>query len=176
MEPDEAAEALRDLDEPDRKALLAAMPPAAIARLRPVLRFPAHSAGGEMTTMLVLAHPQDTVADVRRQLIAQVEHVADLDAIAVVDQEGRIVDDISLGELFVADPDTQLSELVGPPWPVTVTADIDVAEVAERLIDSRGLSVVVLDDQDRPLGRILADDVLDAVVGRRRRWQFPRPR
>ena len=94
----------------------------------------------------------------------------------VVDQDGRIVDDISLGELFVAEPDTLLSELVGPPWPVTVTADTDVAEVAERLIDSRGLSVVVLDEQDRPLGRILADDVLDAVVGRRRRWQFPRPR
>jgi CBS domain-containing protein len=176
MEPDEAAEALRDLDEFDREAVLAAMPPAAITRLRPVLRFPAHSAGGEMTTMLVLARPQDTVADVRRQLIDQVEHVADLDAIAVVDQDGRIVDDISLGELFVAEPDTLLSELVGPPWPVTVTADTDVAEVAERLIDSRGLSVVVLDEQDRPLGRILADDVLDAVVGRRRRWQFPRPR
>ena len=47
-------------------------------------------------------------------------------------------------------------------------------EVADRLIDSRRLSVVVVDEDDRPLGRILADDVLDAVIRGHRRWQFPR--
>jgi hypothetical protein len=35
---------------------------------------------------------------------------------------------------------------------------------------------VVLDEEDRPLGRILADDVLDAVISGHRRWQFPRAR
>jgi Mg/Co/Ni transporter MgtE len=129
-----------------------------------------------MTTILVLAHPSDTVADIRARLADQAEHVVDLDAIIVVDDDGRLVDDVSLGELFVADPGTPLRELVGPPWPVTVTADADVREVAERLIDSRRLSVVVLDAEDRPLGRILADDVLDAVVAGNRRWQFPRAR
>jgi Mg/Co/Ni transporter MgtE len=124
----------------------------------------------------VLAHPDDTVADVRQHLSEQTEDVVDLDAIIVVDTQGRLIDDISLGELFVADPATPLSELIGPPWPVTVTADADVREVAERLIDSRRLSVVVLDEADRPLGRILADDVLDAVLAGRRRWQFPRAR
>lgn len=173
MEPDEAAEALRSMEESDRDALLAAMPQPAIGRLRPVLESPAHSAGGEMTTMLVLAHPDDTVADVRRRLAQQAEHAVDLDAIIVVDPDGRLVDDVSLGELFLAEPDTVLTELVGAPWPVTVTVDADVAEVAERLIDSRRLSVVVVDDQDRPLGRILADDVLDALVAGRRRWRLP---
>jgi CBS domain-containing protein len=175
MEPDEAAEALRGLDQSDRSAVLAAMDQHAAQRLRPVLEFPAHSAGGEMTTVLVLAHPQDSVADVRRLLAGQVEHVVDLDAIIVVDDDGRLVDDISLGELFMAEPDTLLSELIGPPWPITVTADAGVREVADRLIDARRLSVVVLDEADRPLGRILADDVLDAVMAGRR-WQFPRAR
>jgi NADPH-dependent 2,4-dienoyl-CoA reductase/sulfur reductase-like enzyme len=44
------------------------------------------------------------------------------------------------------------------------------------MIDARRLSVVVLDEADRPLGRILADDVLDAVISGHRRWQFPRTR
>ncbi len=174
MEPDEAAEALRGLDDADRAAVLAAMDQNAAQRLRPVLEFPARTAGGEMTTVLVLAHPQDTVADVRRMLAGQLEHVVDLDAIIVVDEDGRLVDDISLGELFVAEPDTRLSELIGPPWPITVTADTGLREVANRLIDARRLSVVVLDEEDRPLGRILADDVLDAVTAGR--WQFPRAR
>ncbi len=176
MEPDEAAEALRDLDEAGRDALLAALPGQAAARLRPVLAAPADSAGGQMTTLLVLARPEDTVAGVRDRLAAQAQDVVDLDAIIVVDEDGRLVDDISLAELFVAAPDTVLRELTGPPWPVAVTADADIREVAGKLADSRRLSVVVLDEQDRPVGRIMADDVLDAVLAGRRRWQFPRPR
>ena len=45
--------------------------------------------------------------------------------------------------------------------------------MTDRLIDSRRLSIVVLDDDDRPLGRIMVDDVLDAVMASRRRWQLP---
>jgi Mg/Co/Ni transporter MgtE len=106
----------------------------------------------------------------------QAEHLVDLDAIIVVDAEGHLVDDISLVELLLAEPDTPLADLIGPPWPVTVTTEADVREVADRLIDARRLSVVVLDEADRPLGRILADDVLDAVISGHRRWQFPRTR
>jgi CBS domain-containing protein len=176
MEPDEAADALRDVGQDERAALVAELPPEAAARLAPVLGFRADSAGGAMTTILFLAHPQDTVADVRRRLAGHTEHVVDLDAITVVDTGGRLADDISVGELLLAEPGTALSELMGPPWPVTVTTDADVREVADRLIDSRRLSVVVVDEEDRPLGRILADDVLDAVISGHRRWQLPRVR
>jgi CBS-domain-containing membrane protein/sporulation protein YlmC with PRC-barrel domain len=176
MEPDEAADALRDLSQEERAALVAELPTEAAARLAPVLGFRADSAGGVMTTILFVARPEDTVAEVRRRLAGHAEHVVDLDAITVVDAEGRLADDISVGELLLAEPDTALSELIGPPWPVTVTTDADVREVADRLIDSRRLSVVVVDEDDRPLGRILADDVLDAVISGHRRWQFPRVR
>jgi CBS domain-containing protein len=176
MEPDEAADALRDLDHDEQAVLLAALPKEAAAQLQSVLGFPADTAGGVMTTILVVAHPDDTVAAVCGRLAEHADHVADLDAITVVDAEGRLADDIALGELLLADPGTRLSELMGPPWPVTVTTNTDVREVADRLIDSRRLSVVVVDDDDRPLGRILADDVLDAVVSGHRRWQFPRAR
>jgi len=75
MEPDEAAEALRSLDERDRAELIGAMTEPTTARLRPVLQFPPNSAGGEMTTILVLTSPRDTVAQVRQRLIEQAEHV-----------------------------------------------------------------------------------------------------
>jgi hypothetical protein len=39
-------------------------------------------------------------------------------------------------------------------------------------VETRHSSVVVVDEQDRPLGRILADDVLDMLVPDRSR--FPR--
>jgi CBS domain-containing protein len=56
----------------------------------------------------------------------------------------------------------------------TVTPDADVQEVAARLIDSRRSSVLVVDEEGRPLGRILADDIVDALTPDHGRLHFPR--
>jgi CBS domain-containing protein len=63
---------------------------------------------------------------------------------------------------------------VGPPWPVTVLPDATLDEVTERLVANRRSSLVVVDVEGRPLGRILADDVIDALVPDRGRLRFPR--
>jgi len=47
-------------------------------------------------------------------------------------------------------------------------------EVAARLIETRRHSMVVVGEDGRPLGRILADDVLDALVPTKGRFHFPR--
>ncbi|MGZ6927352.1 MAG: CBS domain-containing protein, partial [Acidimicrobiia bacterium] len=60
------------------------------------------------------------------------------------------------------------------PEPVTVSPDAPLDEVVERFIDSRGSSVLVIDDEERPVGRILADDLIDALVPDRGRVRFPR--
>ena len=69
---------------------------------------------------------------------------------------------------------TFLADLVGEAEPVTVGIHAQVAEVAERLIDARRMSVIVVDEEDRPVGRILADDVIDALMPERGRIHFPR--
>jgi len=56
---------------------------------------------------------------------------------------------------------------------MTVSPDADIKEVAERLTASRRSSVLVTSD-DRVLGRILADDVVDALLPGRVRRHFPR--
>ena len=77
-------------------------------------------------------------------------------------------------ELFLAAPEVTVDDLIGPPWPVTVTPDADLEEIAERLVETRHSSVVVVDEEERPLGRILVDDVLDMLVPDRSRFRFPR--
>jgi len=81
--------------------------------------------------------------------------------------------DLPLLQLLINPGATVLGDLVGEAEPVTVDIHADVAEVAERLIDARRMSVIVVED-DRPVGRILADDVLDAVMPERGRIHFPR--
>ncbi len=46
--------------------------------------------------------------------------------------------------------------------------------MAAQLIESRRSSVVVVDDDGRPIGRILADDIVDALLPERGRFHFPR--
>jgi CBS domain-containing protein len=174
MEPDEAAEALRELSEDDRRPILGAMPPADADRLNDLLAHAEGTAGAVMTTTLCVVGADHTVADVRERLRRDAERHEPIDAVLVADEDGRLVDDVSLLELLLASPDTRAGDLVGPPWPVAVLADAPFGEVVERLIDNRRSSVVVVDGQGRPVGRILADDVVDALVPGRGRIHFPR--
>jgi CBS domain-containing protein len=174
MEPDEAADGLRDLSMEEQDELLAAMPTAASERVAPLLGYREHTAGGMMTTLLVTTTPSETIAAVRERLRAERTHDEDLAGVVVVDNDGRLLDDLTMTELFLADPALTVDSLIGPPWPVTVTPDADPEEIAERLIESRDPSVLVVDEHQRPQGRILADDVLDALLPERSRFRFPR--
>lgn len=174
MESDEAADALRDLDDDRRDDLLARLPEKARSAVGLLLARDEHSAGGLMTTTLIRVTPEQTVTQVRDLLAAEVVHIADVDSVVVVDEDGRLLDDVTLGELLLADPQTALGELVGPPWPVTIRPDANAEEIATRFAESRRLSVLVVDDEERPLGRILADDVVDMLVPERGKFHFPR--
>jgi CBS domain-containing protein len=174
MEPDEAADGLRELDPGEQDKLLAAMPAQARDRVAPLLGYGERTAGGIMTTLLVIADPAETIAAVRDRLRANREHDEDLAGVIVLGEDGRLLDDLTMTELFLADPAVTADDLIGPPWPVTVTPEADVEQIAERLVETRHSSVVVVDEEDRPLGRILTDDMLDMLVPDRARFRFPR--
>lgn len=176
MEPDEAADGLRELGTDERETLLAAMPVDARQRLAALLGYGERTAGGVMTTLLMVATPPEPIEQVRERLRAHREHDEDLAGVVVVDDDGRLLDDLTMTELFLADAGSTVHELIGPPWPVTVSPEAKPAQIAQRLVESRHGSVVVVDGEQRPLGRILADDVLDALAPERVRRRFPRRR
>lgn len=167
MQPDEAVDALRHLTDHERDALLAAIDDQTGTELRGLLSFRADTAGGLMTSVIVATAGDAVVADVRNQLADHSDHASDVDGVVVVDADGQVLDDVSLFELVLADPAQRMLELVGEPWPITVTADMSLDQVLEALVDNRRSSVVVV-DEGRPVGRILADDLLDVVAVRRR--------
>lgn len=174
MEPDEAVDALRDLSSDERAAILGTMAAAKASDLVRLLGYPEDEAGGFMTTAFLVAATDDTVGTLAARLAAHEDCPEELDAVALVDDEGRLVWDLPLLQLLINPAEVPLADLVGEADPVTVGIHADVAEVAERLIDARRMSVVVVDDEDRPVGRILADDVIDALLPERGRIHFPR--
>ncbi|HEV2994075.1 MAG TPA: CBS domain-containing protein [Acidimicrobiia bacterium] len=171
MEPDEAADALRDLDEDELEEIFAAMAPAVATQLRPLLSYPESTAGGLMTTRLLVGRCDETVGAVRARLAAADERL-DLSAVVLVDEDNRVVDDISVVDLFVVEPERKLEELASDAEPVTVLPSAPLTEVIDRLIDSRQASLLVVDDDRHPVGRIMADDVIDALVPTRGRYRL----
>ena len=175
MERDEAAEALRDLPEDEREEMLGAMPPEYSAPLRALLAFDDDTAGGVMTSELVQVSAEVTVLDAIAALRAATGHPDQPASIAVVDADGRLVDDVAAVELLGVPPDRPIRAVIGPPWPVTVTPEATLKDVVETMTANRGASILVVDDRDRPIGRILADDVIDALVRHEdRTWPWQR--
>ncbi|CAB4565283.1 unannotated protein [freshwater metagenome] len=163
MEPDEAAEALRDLDDETREELLAVMDKEDAEVLVRLVGYDEETAGGLMTTALFMFDADLTVADARQRL-EEAEDIARLESVLVLDGDGTLLDDILMIDLFMASPDDTLRSLIGSPWPVTVTVEASIEDVIESFVENRGSSIVVVDEQSRPIGRILADDVVDALI------------
>jgi CBS domain-containing protein len=175
MEPDEAVEALRGLPPDDQAQLLTRMPPTTQRQLARLLGYPDDEAGGVMTTVLACARPEETVEQVRARLAELAEHQTEIDSVAVLDADGRLAGDVSAFDLLVSSSDTQLARLIDPDDPpVTLRPDEDIDAVATAIVESRRSSLLVVDDEGRPLGRILSDDVLDALVPGHGRLHFPR--
>jgi CBS domain-containing protein len=175
MEPDEAAEALREIPADEQTQLLARMPQATQRELARLLGYPADEAGGVMTTVIACASPEATVEEVRKRLVKLAKHQTEIDSVAVLDAEGRVIGDVSAFDLLVNKASRPLADLIDPDNPpVTLQPDADLDAVATTMVESRRSSLLVVDEDGKPLGRILADDMLDALVPGHGRLHFPR--
>lgn len=177
MEPDEAVDALRDLSDHERRVLLQNMAAEKAGELSALLSYPEHTAGGFMTTTLVHAGPDTRVGDVKRAVAALRQHRAEIDAVVIRGADGELLADLPLFDLVTSADDTVVGDVLaadGHPEPLTVPPDASVADVADQLVRTRRSSLLVVDENRTVLGRILADDVLDAMLPERGRLHFPR--
>jgi len=171
MEPDESAEVLRDLNDEHRESILDAMAPEAAKTLRLLVTFDEALAGGVMTTHSVICRETDTVAHALSLLVKHRERDIS-DGVVVVDSKGKLLDHIQMIELVSAKPASALSALIGPPFPTAVHIDTPLDEVIEEFSNNRGSSIIVIDSANKPVGRIMADDLVDALVARTERRGF----
>jgi CBS domain-containing protein/sporulation protein YlmC with PRC-barrel domain len=162
MEPDESAEVLRDLDDEHRESILDAMETSTAKQLRQLVSFDEELAGGIMTTHILIVKNTATVADALTLLVENRERESS-DGVVVVDSKGRLLDHIQTVELIAASADSLVSDLMAKPFPTAVSIDTPIDEVIEEFSNNRGSSIIVIDEKNKPIGRILADDLVDAL-------------
>ena len=169
MEPDESAEVLRDLDNEHRESILDAMESVTAKQLRHLVSFDEELAGGIMTTHILIVKESATVSDALKLLVENRERESS-DGVVVVDSKGKLLDHIQTVELIAADSKSLVSELIAKPYPTAVTSQTPINEVVEEFSNNRGSSIIVIDAKNKPIGRILADDLVDALSQNRGRF------
>lgn len=164
MRPDDAADLLADLPQDRRLPLLDLLPASVQRKIRVLLGYNAASAGGLMTPD-VLALSARTTAAAALAAVRQSTTIGDegLMAVYAVDDDGRLVGTISLPALVKAQPETPL-DLLADSEPVSVSPSADITEVAIRMADFNMVSIPVVDAENRLLGVITVDDVLETTV------------
>ena len=116
-----------------------------------------------MTTHILIVHENDTVASALKLLVDNRERDIS-DGVVVVDSRGKLVDHIQVVELVAAGSTDLLSTLIGPPYPTAIGLDTPLDDVVDEFSNNRGSSIIVVDQKNKPVGRILADDLVDALV------------
>src|SRR6266446_2769751 len=162
LAPDDAADILADLPPEEAERLLNLMPADESQPIRELLRYGAETAGGIMTTEVLSLSQELSVEEALVYLRQHSEHMEMVYYLYIVDDERHLVGVVSLRELVVAEPTTQLKDLMDKDV-IKVQTDTDQEEVARVIAKYDLLGVPVVDDENHLVGLVTVDDVIDVL-------------
>ena len=164
MRADDAADAVAELPQHRRQAVLDLLPAGTRTKVLVLLGFNPTSAGGIMGVDLLTAPVDGTVEEALRRIrLAQNIQPEALVTVHAVDGANRLVGTVSVIALLHSDPEARLVDIVDTN-PVRVAAGTDVVDVALLMADYNLMTVPVVDADDQPLGVVTVDDVLEATI------------
>ena len=162
IDPDDAVDIISVVQPEISADILVAMEPSDAAEIRELMAYRPDTAGGIMTPEFVAIEPglraDRAIAALRRVA----EEAETINYVYVTDPQERLLGVLSLHRLVLSRPDATVAELMYRD-PVRVHVDDDQENVARQLRDRHFLALPVIDDEQRLVGIITADDVADVL-------------
>lgn len=150
LTPEEAQEMLQLVDEEDQ------------ADFGDLLGYPEESAGGLMTTEYISLPADIPVEEAISRLREIAPEAETIYYVFVVDNQNHLIGVLSLRDLIAAADGTTLKNIMKRNV-ISVNVAVDQEEVARIVSKYDLLAVPVVDDQDRLLGIVTVDDVIDVM-------------
>jgi CBS domain-containing protein len=163
MEPDDAADLASELDEERQDAVLELLPAAQRRHVRALLGYDPATAGGLMTTDFVCVFSHALREEVIERLRISKAPADSLAWVFVMNERHRLRGAVPVVDLIRADPGARMGE-IALIHPLRVRPDSDLEEVARTMTDYDLTAVPVVDDQDRMIGVVTVDDVLELIL------------
>ena len=162
MDPDDAVDLLEELPEDLQQDILSHLNRKQSQILTKLLSYPPDTAGGLMSPEVVALPLTMSAQEAIDYLRRKTEEVETIYYAYVVDDAGKLEGVISLRDLVLARPETQLSALMRRDA-ISVPVNADAEDVA-RLFDKYNYyALPVVDSDHKLLGIITIDDVIDVI-------------
>jgi len=162
MNPDDRTRLLEEMPAEVTRRLLTALSPEDLKNARWLLGYPEDTAGRYMTPRYVTIQPEMTAAEALEHIRRTGRGKETVNVVYIVDQRGRLVEDIRLSSLVLAEPLTKVMDIDDPPL-VKMNATDDREEVLKAFEKYDRLALPVTDADGHMLGIITVDDVLDVA-------------
>jgi CBS domain-containing protein len=162
MESDDAADLATELPEERREQVIELLPPVQRRRVRALLGYDAATAGGLMSPDFVCVYSQATHAEALERIRMSRSSAEALACVFVMNARKRLTGMIRLADLLRADTQLRIGEIAESAQRVRTEADLE--EVARLMTDFDLPVLAVTDDEERLVGVITVDDVLELVL------------
>ncbi|SDC26395.1 MULTISPECIES: magnesium transporter [unclassified Candidatus Frackibacter] len=162
MSADNVTDIIGNLPFDRRKKLLQMMKAGEADSIRKLLNYDPESAGGLMTTEYIAL--KETISIDRA--LTKIKDISPktevIETIYVLDDKNHLVGSTSLRSILVASEDQQLKEITDYNV-ISVHPEVDQEEVAFLVAKYDLISIPVINQQDRLLGIITVDDIIDVI-------------
>jgi CBS domain-containing protein len=170
MEADDAADLIAELPEERREQILELLPDVQRRRVRALLGHDPATAGGLMSPEFICVYSQATLPEVFERIRGSRASAEAIASIYVMNTRKRLHGAITLADLLRAEEGQRVGEIAGVAQ--RLRPDADLEEVARLMTDYDLTVVPVVDEEDRLLGVITVDDVLELVLPKNWRRRF----
>ena len=162
LAPDDAADVIQLAPEDQRASLLGLLDDMARREVNALLAYKEDAAGGLMSPRFARLRPEMTVDEAIRYLRRQAAQIETVYYAYVLDDSQRLLGVLNFRDLFAADGNTLVRELMRTDF-VSATDEMDQEAVARLFSMHRLLAIPVLDSEGRMQGIVTADDIVDVV-------------
>ena len=168
MDPDDAADLLREIGQEKAQTLLALMEPEDAEDVQRLMRYEDYSAGGMMTTEPIVLTADSTVAEALSRVRLSEVAPGLASQVFVCRQPletptGRLMGVVHIQRLLREPPATLLGSILDSDI-APLAAETPLSEVSSYLASYNLLAVPIVDANERLLGVVTVDDVLDHLL------------
>ncbi len=174
MAQSEVAAILNEMSPDDRTALLEELPSAAAKQLiqllsseerriaQTLLGYPENSVGRLMTPDYIAIKPEWTIEETLKFIRENAEDKETLNIVYVIDEKGKLLDDIKLKDFILAEPNEKVVDIMDGNF-VALNVHDDQEDAVEVFKKYDRIALPVVDKFNVLIGIVTVDDVLDVA-------------
>lgn len=162
MEPDDAVDTLRQISKYKREALIDLLDTDTRKDIALIASFDEDEIGSKMTTDYVEMPISLTAEEAMKSLSRQAQKTDNISTIYILSDDQTFYGAVPLKDLIIASPRDTVSDLCLTSFPY-VYAQEQISECIDKMRDYSEDSIPVLDHQNRVLGIVTAQDLIEVT-------------